>query len=239
MSAAEVREVEIRFPGPDRDLAGTVVLPAGDGPFPAAVLVGGSGPLDRDSNHRRLRIDVTRQLAATLTGAGIASLRYDRRGVGGSRLLRDGRVEPARAWREAGLHDNAADAAAALVALAGRPDVDAELLFLVGHSEGAVLVAEVAARTLAAGHGPRPAGVVLLAGAAEPGGAVLRWQAAVLPATLPAPVRAVLRQPGPPSLRAYRKEVREPVAPVVLAALTDWVRRQVGGRRSVPDVLSG
>jgi uncharacterized protein len=70
-----VREVELRFPGPDRDLAGTLALPEGAGTFPAAVLVSGSGPVDRDCNAPKLAIDSTRHLAQALARAGIASLR--------------------------------------------------------------------------------------------------------------------------------------------------------------------
>jgi uncharacterized protein len=191
--AAHVREIGVRFPGPDRHLAGTMILPDGPGPFAAAVLVSGSGPIDRDSNHPKLRIDVARQVAHALAGAGIASLRYDKRGVADSRLLRDGSSEGKGAWRNTGLHDNADDAAAALAALAGRGDVDPNRVFLIGHSEGAVLVTEVAARALVHGDRPAPAGVVLLSGAAQPGDAVLRWQAAAIAPTLPGFVRAILR----------------------------------------------
>ncbi|MEU0554462.1 alpha/beta fold hydrolase [Dactylosporangium sp. NPDC006015] len=188
-----VREVELRLPGADRDLAGALILPGGAGPFPAAVLVSGSGPVDRDSNAPRLAIDSTRQLAHALARAGIATLRYDKRGVGGSRLLRDGTVEGKDGWMRAGLFDNADDLVAASTALAERPDTDAGRLFLVGHSEGATLVTIAAARMSDAPAGPRPAAVVLLAGAARPGDAVLRWQAGMLAPTLPAPVRGLLK----------------------------------------------
>jgi uncharacterized protein len=188
-----VRELGLRFPGPDRELAGTLALPDGAGPSPAALLVGGSGPIDRDSNAPRLAMDTGRQFAHALAAAGIGSLRYDKRGVGESRLLRDGTVEGKGDWKRVGLFDNAADVAAAFAALAARPETDPERVFLVGHSEGAVLVAGTAARTLAAPAGPYPAGVVLLAGAARPGDAVLRWQVAALAPTLPAPVRGLLR----------------------------------------------
>ncbi|HET9631957.1 MAG TPA: alpha/beta hydrolase [Terrabacter sp.] len=187
------RSVELRFPGPDRDLAATLLVPPGPGPFPAAVLVSGSGPVDRDSNAPKLAIDSTRQLAHALAEAGIASLRYDKRGVGGSRLLRDGTTEGKDAWKRVGLFDNADDASAAYAALAARPEVDLSHLFLVGHSEGATLVAHVGARLVAEGAGPRPAGVVLLAMAAVPGDAVLRWQTSAVLPTLPAPVRALLK----------------------------------------------
>ncbi|WP_369133703.1 alpha/beta hydrolase family protein [Modestobacter sp. I12A-02662] len=187
------REVQLRFPGPDRDLAGTLTVPVGDGPFPAAVLVSGSGPLDRNSNAPRMPIDSTRQLAHALAPAGIASLRYDKRGVGESRSLRDGTTEGRNGWKRVGLLDNAADTAAAFAALATRPEADPGRLFIVGHSEGALLVAHAAAGLLTGPSGPRPAGVVLLSGAAQRGDAVLRRQAAVIAPTLPAPVRALLR----------------------------------------------
>ena len=186
-------EVRLRFPGPDRDLAGTLALPDGEDPFPAAVLVSGSGPVDRDANARRLPIDSTRQLAVALAEAGIASLRFDKRGVGESRLLRDGTTEGKDGWKRAGLFDNADDVAAAFAALTARAEVDPDRVFLIGHSEGAVLVTHTAARLLAAPAGPHPAGVVLLAGAAKRGDAMLRWQASALAPTLPAPVRGLLR----------------------------------------------
>ncbi|MEV4709312.1 alpha/beta fold hydrolase [Actinoplanes sp. NPDC049316] len=192
-AATAVSEIELRFPGVDRDLAGTVTLPGGAGPFPAAVLVSGSGPVDRDSNAPRLAIDSTRQLAHALARAGIATLRYDKRGVGQSRLLRDGATEGRNGWMRVGLFDNADDVAAAFTALAARPDVRAGQLFLVGHSEGAILVTIAAARMADAATGPRPAAVVLLAGAARPGDAVLRRQAGMLAPTLPAPVRGLLK----------------------------------------------
>jgi len=142
------------------------------------VLATGSGPLDRDSNHRRLRFDVTRALAHALAEGGLASLRYDKRGVGGS---------PGD-WRSAGLYDNVDDLARARQALAARPEVDARRVLLSGHSEGALLAAALAAR-----EGVPVAGVVLLAMSATPGAELLRWQARQLGPTLPAPVRGLLR----------------------------------------------
>jgi fermentation-respiration switch protein FrsA (DUF1100 family) len=171
-----VHDRAVVVPG-DPPLAGTLTLPEGDGPFPAVLIASGSGPLDRNSNHRRARFDIARQLASALADAGLASLRYDKRGVGGS---------PGD-WRAAGLHDNVDDLGRALATLAARPEVDADRLLLAGHSEGAILSAALAAR------GAPVRGVVLLSMSATPGEELLRWQARGIAPTLPAPVRGVLR----------------------------------------------
>ncbi|MGY1777641.1 alpha/beta hydrolase family protein [Geodermatophilus sp. SYSU D00804] len=170
------RELPVTVPG-EPPLAGTLTLPDAPGPVPAVLLAPGSGPLDRDSDHRRARFGVTRELAHALAGGGLASLRYDKRGVGGT---------PGD-WRRAGLHDAADDLARARDALAARPEVDPGRIVLAGHSEGALLAAAVAAR------GVPVAGVVLLAGSATPGDELLRWQARQIGPTLPAPVRGLLR----------------------------------------------
>ena len=159
------------------DLAGTLTLPDGAGPFPAVLVASGSGPLDRDSNHRRARFDVARQLAHALAAGGLASLRYDKRGVG----------ESPGDWRAVGFTDNVDDLGTALTALRGRPEVDPGRVLVAGHSEGALLAASLAAR------GAPVAGAVLLSVSATPGEELLRWQVRQIAPTLPRPVRAVLR----------------------------------------------
>ncbi|MEU4368914.1 alpha/beta hydrolase family protein [Micromonospora chersina] len=170
-------ERELSFTSAGHRLVGTLTLPDGPGPHPAALLLPGSGPLNRDGDHRRLRLGIQRDLAAALAAAGVASLRYDRRGVGDS----SGR------FPHTGFHDNVDDAQAAFTALGADPAVDARALFLVGHSEGALTVTALAARGVAT------AGLVLLSGSGRPGAEVLRWQAARLLPSLPAPVRLLLR----------------------------------------------
>ncbi|GAA1820437.1 alpha/beta hydrolase [Planosporangium flavigriseum] len=171
-------EVEMRFASADQTLVGSLLLPAGPGPFPAALLITGSGPIDRNSDHKRMPLGVTRQLAEALAARGIASLRYDKRGVGAS----------TGSFLAAGLSDNVTDSRAALDALVARPEIDVNRLFVVGHSEGALI-----ATALAAQEGAPVAGLVLLAGAARTGAEILRWQAAAIAPSLPAPVRALLR----------------------------------------------
>jgi hypothetical protein len=177
-----VRELPMSVPG-EPPLAGTLTLPAdAAGPVPGVVIASGSGPLDRDSNYKRMRFEVARQVAHALAQGGIASLRFDKRGVGGSR-------GPGKQgdWRVAGLYDNVDDLGRARDALAGRPEVDAERILVAGHSEGAVLAAALAAR------GVPLAGVVLLSGSATPGEELLRWQTRQIAPTLPRPARAIMR----------------------------------------------
>ncbi|WP_432928260.1 alpha/beta hydrolase family protein [Microbispora sp. CA-135349] len=172
-----MRDIDLTFASGGERLAGTLTLPDGDGPFSAALLVPGSGPIDRDSDHRRLPLGVTRQLAEAFAAAGIASLRYDKRGVGAS----------TGSFLAAGLRDNMDDAGAALAALRERPEIDPARVAPAGHSEGALIAANLAA------HDHTVAAVVLLAGAAKIGSELLRWQAARLAPTMPAVVRALLR----------------------------------------------
>ncbi len=171
-------DTDVTFRSTGATLAGTLTRPAGSRSVPGVLILAGSGPLDRDGNHRRLRLDISRQLAVALHDAGLASLRYDKRGVGAS----------SGTFLATGLHDNVVDARAAVDALRAQPGVDPARLFVLGHSEGAIL-----ATALLAGDAPQIAGAVLLSPTARPGAAVLRWQAERIADDLPAPVRVMLR----------------------------------------------
>lgn len=140
-------------------LAGTVTRPQGEGPFPAVLLLSGSGPQDRDGTlfgHKPLMV-----LADALTRRGYLVLRLDDRGVGGS----TGRAA------DAITADLASDAQAALAALKQRRDVDARRVALLGHSEGGLVAA------MAAAPSEGVAAVVLLATPGVPGADLLRMQA--------------------------------------------------------------
>jgi uncharacterized protein len=132
-------------------LAGTLTLPKGAGPFPAALLIAGSGPQDRDeslANHRPFLL-----IADALTRKGIAVLRYDKRGVGKS----TGNPDTATTL------DLAADAQAALAFLKSRKEIDGSRIGLLGHSEGAIIAPYLA------GHTKDVKWVVLLAAPATTG----------------------------------------------------------------------
>lgn len=141
------REEEVSFSSaPGVTLAGALTLPPGKGPFPAAVLITGSGPQDRDEQllgHRPFLV-----LADHLTRRGIAVLRYDDRGFAKS----TGR------FMEATSSDFAVDAGAAVALLRARKDIDGAKVGLIGHSEGGMIGPMVAAKD------PRIGFVVLMAG---------------------------------------------------------------------------
>jgi uncharacterized protein len=110
----------------DVRLAGTLQRPEGDGPFPAILLLNGSGAQDR--NATVVGQPVFGVLAETLAGRGIATLRLDDRGIGGSDA-----VAPASP------HDLADDAVAAMAALRGVAGIDASCTAILGHSEGGLI----------------------------------------------------------------------------------------------------
>jgi hypothetical protein len=191
---------EVTFTSGALTLAGTLTYPAG--PVRGSVLlIGGSGPLDRDGNHPRLRLDIQAQLARALDAAGYATLRYDRRGVGAS----DGD------FMAAGLRHNIDDATAALATLHAHTGVTPDRTFLLGHSEGALVAASVAATTATLG------GVMLLSCPARPGEQTLVWQSEQIVPTLPGPVRhllRILRVDPIAKVRANHAKIRATTTPV-------------------------
>lgn len=169
-----VEEVRIPNEAAGIELAGTLTLPEGDGPFPAAVLVSGSGPQDRDESllgHKPFLV-----IADHLTRAGIAVLRFDDRGVGGS--SGDHSV--------ATTVDFATDALAALRFLQGRPEVKPGAVGLIGHSEGGLIA------PLAAADAPEEVGfVVMLAGPGVDGRAIIVRQSRLIAAAGGASTKAL------------------------------------------------
>ncbi len=123
-----VQEITYENPlAPDVALAGTLTLPDGEGPFPAAILISGSGPQDRDETvfgHKPFLV-----LADHLTKHGIAVLRYDDRGTNQS----------TGDFSQANSADFATDANAALNYLLTRPEINHDSIGFIGHSEGGLI----------------------------------------------------------------------------------------------------
>jgi pimeloyl-ACP methyl ester carboxylesterase len=136
-------------------LAGTLTLPKGSGPFPAVVLIAGSGAHTRDETVFGHAIFLV--LADHLTRHGIAVLRYDKRGLGGS----SGDLATATS------RDFASDAEAGVAFLKTRPEIDPRRIGLIGHSEGGVIAPMVADDDSAV------AFLVLMAGSAVPGDQII------------------------------------------------------------------
>jgi uncharacterized protein len=116
-------------------LAGSLTEPQGSGPFPAAILISGSGAQDRDETifqHKPFLV-----LADTLSRRGVAVLRVDDRGVGGS----SGSTSASTS------EDFAGDVLAGIEFLKSRPEIDARKIGLIGHSEGGLIAPIVAARS--------------------------------------------------------------------------------------------
>ena len=146
---------EVSFASGDITLAGTLTLPTVDGPHPAIILISGSGAQDRDGANPALPgYRPMRWLADHLTREGVAVLRFDERGVaesGGDHLT-------------ATSLDFADDNEAALRFLQERADIDPKQVGFLGHSEGSMIAAMVAAR-----NPDEVAFVISMAGAFVPG----------------------------------------------------------------------
>lgn len=144
-------------------IAGSLTLPKEKGPFPAVLLIAGSGALDRDetiSYHKPFLV-----LADHLTRRGIAVLRVDKRGVGdstGEKLVGD--------YANTTLMDLADDVFAGVEYLKSRKDIDPQRIGLLGHSEGGVIGPIVASRS------SDVAFLVMLAGLGQNNGDIIIFQ---------------------------------------------------------------
>src|SRR5262245_38833625 len=144
-------------------LAGTLTLPKGASrtkPVGAIVTITGSGAQDRDEHIPLEGFRPFRQLADALGRHGIAVLRMDDRGTGSSGGTFKGSTSA----------DFAEDIRAGLAYLRTRPEIRADRLAVMGHSEGAIIAPMVADKE------PTLRAIVLLAGIAQPGRTALYFQ---------------------------------------------------------------
>ena len=151
-------EAEVSYTHSDVTIGGTLVKPSEGGPFPAALLITGSGAQDRDETifaHKPFAV-----IADHLVRQGIAVLRVDDRGVGRT----TGNLANARS------EDLVADVLAGVSFLQSSKDIDPERVGVIGHSEGGILGPGAAAVN------PEIAFVVMLAGTGVSGRDILMLQ---------------------------------------------------------------
>jgi alpha-beta hydrolase superfamily lysophospholipase len=150
---ASYTENELTVGLADWALPATLDMPVGAGPFPALLLVHGSGPNDRDETI--LGNKPFKDLALGLASRGIAVLRYDKR-----TKVYPGRLTGAAAFTVK--QEVIDDALAAVKTLRGQPRIDPARVYVLGHSLGGMLIPRIAAGDASL------AGVIVMAGAARP-----------------------------------------------------------------------
>ncbi len=154
------QEVVLKFPNVKAGvtLSGTLTVPPGKGPFPAVIMISGSGPQNRNEEllgHKPFLV-----IADYLTRQGYAVFRYDDRGV----------AESTGDFAKATSADFADDAECALKFLLTRPEIDPKKIGFAGHSEGGLIAPMVAARN------KQTAFIILLAGPGVNGEEILLLQ---------------------------------------------------------------
>jgi fermentation-respiration switch protein FrsA (DUF1100 family) len=154
VKADAFREVEVTLNPGEWELPGTLTLPRGEGPFPAVVLVHGSGPQDRDESVGAAQ--PFRDLAGGLASKGVAVLRYEKRTKQhGFKLVKQ---NVAYTIKEEVIDD----AAAAAALLRARKEIDPKRVYVLGHSLGGYVAPLIAQRD------GELAGLILLAGNSRP-----------------------------------------------------------------------
>lgn len=156
-------EQEIKLPTGSGDLSGTVTIPKHVNKMPLVVFITGSGPVDRNGNMPMMQNDGFKQLAFGLVKEGIASLRYDKRGIAESAsagkdeasLLFEDYINDLKAWISLVKKDNRFTK-----------------IIIVGHSEGSLI------GMVASGEAD---GLISLAGAGEPIDEVIKRQLSTQP----------------------------------------------------------
>ena len=161
---SEAAEEEIAFDSADGiRIAGALSTPeGGESPIPAVLLITGNGPHTRDQLISGS--PMFKQLADHLVSQGLAVLRTDLRGYGGSTGIED--------WEQTTTHDRLIDQRAALSFLRTRNDIDGDCISVLGHSEGAMIAAMLASEDSAL------ASVILIAPSARRGDKVFARQRA-------------------------------------------------------------
>ncbi len=168
------RDVTIELePGGMLQTKGELTIPdVGNGPFPAVLLIHGSGATDRDEYLPPMVTGTGNesrpfwQIAEYLSERGFVVLRYDKRGIG-----ENGTILDLNSYANATVQQFQSDAEAALNVLIQQPEVDTGRITIIGHSEGAIIAPRIAAE--------RPEdiqNIVLMSAAAQPISEIVSYQ---------------------------------------------------------------
>jgi pimeloyl-ACP methyl ester carboxylesterase len=178
MVSCVTHSVEVTWSLDDIIMRGTLTLPVGKGPFPAVVLVAGSGPTDRDWCSPLLpgANGSGRLFAEAFANADIASLRYDKR-ASGPEVAESARILFGK-WS---MRSHLDELVAAVAVLASHDGIDATLIVGLGNSEGTLHVLHYATNQQDVPF----AGIVLCAPPGRPVGEVLLSQLALQAAQVP------------------------------------------------------
>ncbi len=206
-----VEEVSYESLDADVELAASLTLPEGAGPFPAVVMITGSGPQDRDetlAGHKPFAV-----IADFLTRRGIAVLRADDRGTAAS----------TGSFPGATTFDFAKDAEGGVNFLKRRPEIDPKRIGLIGHSEGGIIAPIVAARS------SDVAFIVMLAGTGIPGDEILRMQTRLM-AKAAGTDDATLDLSESVNVKLYEIVKREPAGPALVGKLVAKIDEEKRGK---------
>ena len=169
MTTTTFDEVQVSWQVDDIDVNASLTRPVGSGPFPAVIMVAGSGPTDRNWNSPLIpgTNGSAALLAQTLTGLGYVTLRYDKRAAGPQ-----GKENAARLAGKISMQGHVDELAGGVSLLAGRKEVDAGRIFALTNSEGCIHALNYQIQ----GAGQLFAGMVLTSPPARSVGTVARAQ---------------------------------------------------------------
>ncbi len=126
-------ENEVVFNSGEIQLAGTLCLPSEAGQFPCVLMIHGSGLVDRNENAPNMEANIFNAIARYLAERGVGSLRYDKRGCGGS----------SGDFASTGFYDLIQDGLAAHRFLTSQSCVNKDKIFVLGHSEGSMIAPKI------------------------------------------------------------------------------------------------
>ena len=178
MPADDTNDIPVSWQVAGIDINASLTRPEGGGPFPAVIMVAGSGPTDRNWNTPLLpgTNGSAALLARALTGAGLITLRYDKSGSGPQRI-----ENATRLTGKISMQSHMDELGGGVQLLAARPDVDRGEIFALTNSEGCIHALNYQIQST----GVHFAGLILTSAPARPVGAVGRSQIAAQVGALP------------------------------------------------------